>query len=160
MTKDFSNYLVPVDFTPASVSATLFAIGLANNEKDTIILLHIIKSEREHFAASKKMSDFVSAHCEGYKNIQSKVVIGNVSEEIGEAAKILETDLIILGTHCASGLGKLFNSHAFKIIEVSPTPLLIVQEETSFQQIKKIVMTIDLDRGSIQILRMAAQMSH
>ena len=159
MSKDFSTYLVPVDFTPASVSATLFTIGLANNEKDSIILLHIIKSEREHLLASKTMDEFVLTHCTGNKNVQSKVVIGNVSEEIGEAAKILESDLIVLGTHCAAGLGKLFNSYAFKIIDESPTPLLIVQEETSFQQIKKIVMTIDLERGSIQILTMAAKMS-
>jgi nucleotide-binding universal stress UspA family protein len=159
MSKDFSTYLVPVDFTPASVSATLFTIGLANNEKDSIILLHIIKSEREHLLASKTMDEFVLTHCAGNKNVQSKVVIGNVSEEIGEAAKILESDLIVLGTHCATGLGKLFNSYAFKIIDESPTPLLIVQEETSFQQIKKIVMTIDLERGSIQILTMAAHLS-
>lgn len=156
MTTKASIYLVPVDFTPASISSTKFAVNMANNEIDEIYLLHIIKSDNDRKEAEQIMKDFVEQHAGEHKNVKTRIVEGKLVEEIEQAAKILATDLIILGTHCISGIGKLFNSYAFKIVENSPVPLIIVQEEAVFKPIKKVVMTIDLERESIQIMDMAA----
>ena len=152
-----ATYLVPVDFTPASVSATRFAIDLSKNEADEIVLFHVIKSEKERHKAELTMQGFAVEHTQDYKGkLTTKVIEGSLTEEIEEAVKILGVDLVVLGTHCITGLGKVFRSYAFKIVEDISVPLIIVQKETVFQKIHKIMMTIDLERGSVQIVRMAA----
>jgi nucleotide-binding universal stress UspA family protein len=152
-------YLVLVDFTPAAESATRFAIDLAKTSNAEIILLHIIKAERERREAELAIKEFAEKHASGHAKLQSKVVEGNLTEEIEQVTKIMDVDLIIMGTHCITGLGKVFRSHAFKIVEDVSVPLIIVQKETEFKAIKKIVMTIDLERESIQIVSMAAKIS-
>ncbi len=152
-----ATYLVPVDFTPASVSATRFAIDLSKNEADEIVLFHVIKSEKERHKAELTMQGFAVEHTQDYKGkLTTKVIEGSLTEEIEEAVKILGVDLVVLGTHCITGLGKVFRSYAFKIVEDISVPLIIVQKETVFQKIHKIMMTIDLERESVQIVRMAA----
>ena len=155
-----ATYLVPVDFTPASVSATRFAIDLSKNVEDENVLLHVIKNERDRHHAELTMQGFVSEHASDHKGkLTTKVIEGALTQEIEEAVKILGVDLVVLGTHCITGLGKVFRSHAFKIVEDISVPLIIVQKETVFQNIKKIMMTIDLERESVQIVRMAANLA-
>ena len=152
-------YLVPVDFTPASVSATRFAIDMAKNDTDEIILLHVIKAEKDRLKAEETMRLFAEQHSSDHAKIVTKVIEGSLTQEIEEVVKIMKVDLVILGTHCITGLGKVFKSYAFKIVEDITVPLIIVQKETTFKTIKKIVMTIDLERESVQIVRMAAKIS-
>jgi nucleotide-binding universal stress UspA family protein len=153
-------YLVPVDFTPASVSATRFAIDMSRNEADEIVLLHIIKSDKGRLKAEMEMKAFAAANTTDFKGkITTKIVQGSLTQEIEEAVKILGIDLVVLGTHCITGLGKVFKSHAFKIVEDISVPLVIVQKETVFQKINKIMMTIDLERESVQIVSMASNIS-
>jgi nucleotide-binding universal stress UspA family protein len=155
-----SIYLIPVDFTPASISATRFAVDLSKNETDEIVLLHVIKNEKERLKAELAMNNFSKTNTSDYKGkISAKVIQGTLTEEIEEVIKVLNVDLVILGTHCHTGLGKVFRSHAFKIVEDVSVPLIIVQKETVFQNIHKIMMTIDLERESVQIVRMAANIS-
>jgi nucleotide-binding universal stress UspA family protein len=154
-----STYLIPVDFTPAAVSATKFAMDLSGKNDSEIILLHIINSERDRREAEVTMKNFAEEHAAGFHKLTTKIVEGSLTEEIEQVTKIMDVDLIILGTHCITGLGKVFKSHAFKIVEDVSVPLIIVQKETEFKAIKKIVMTIDLERESIQIVSMAAKIS-
>jgi nucleotide-binding universal stress UspA family protein len=159
MEQKANTYLVPVDFTPAAASATRFAVEMASKDDAEIILLHIIKSERDRRTAETEMKDFSEKHASDHGKLQTKVIEGGLSEEIEQVAKIMGADLIIMGTHCITGLGKMFRSHAFKIVENVSVPLIIVQKETSFTSIKKIVMTVDLERESVQIISMAARIS-
>lgn len=152
-------YLVPVDFTPASVSATRFTIDMAQNEIDEIVLLHVIKSENDRAKAEESMRIFVEEHTSDHSTIESRVIQGALTAEIEEAVKILKVDLVVLGTHCITGLGKVFKSYAFKIVEDISVPLIIVQKETTFKTLKKIALTIDLERESVQIVKMAAKIS-
>jgi nucleotide-binding universal stress UspA family protein len=154
-----STYLIPVDFTPAAVSATKFAMDLSGKNDSEIILLHIINSERDRREAEVTMKNFAEEHAAGFHKLTTKIVEGSLTEEIEQVTKIMDVDLIILGTHCITGLGKVFKSHAFKVVEDVSVPLIIVQKETEFKAINKIVMTIDLERESIQIVSMAAKIS-
>ena len=152
-------YLVPVDFTPVSISSTKFAAHLSK-ENDQVLLIHVVKSEDDRTAAELKLTAFAESHLVGFKNFSTRVIKGAVNTGIALIAETLNASMIVLGTHGASGLRKLFGSYAFKIVENSKVPLIIVQEETVFHKIKKIVMTIDLQKESLQIVKSAARLSH
>lgn len=153
------NYLVPVDFTPASVSATQFALDMAPNENSKIILLHVISSEKDRGEAEKSMVQFVNENSTKNTIVDTKILQGSLTSVIEAVVKTMNIDLVFLGTHCITGLGKVFKSHAFKIVDDISVPLIIVQKETKFSAIKKIALTIDLDRESVQVVKMAAKIS-
>ncbi len=151
--------IVPVDFSSASYSSTKFALDLARKKGNHVCLFHIVGSEFDRTAAELQLEDFASKHLEGFDNFSTKVIIGKVNTDIAIAAESMKASLIILATHGATGMKKLFGSYAFKIVEHSKVPLIIVQEGTEFHEIKKIVMTIDLEKESLQIIKNVASIS-
>ena len=151
-------FLVPVDYTPASVSAIKFALGLVQQPEDEVMLLHVVPNEHELMAEAVKLELFSDEHIPSHMKSSSKVLAGKVAQTIGQAAKVAKASLIVLGTHAKSGISKLFNSYAFQIVESSHTPFIIVQEETNFNSIKRIILTIDTERESTQILKTAASL--
>ena len=50
----------------------------------------------------------------------------------------------------------MFGSKAVEVISDSKVPFIVIQKGTKFEPIRKIVMTIDLDKDSIQVVKTAA----
>jgi nucleotide-binding universal stress UspA family protein len=74
-------------------------------------------------AAVEKMDSFLV----GQKNIESKVLVGDVAEEIIRHAEESGMDMIIMGTHGYKGLEKvMFGSVAEKVVRSSPCPVLTI----------------------------------
>ena len=147
--------LVPVDFTSTAKRAVEYALEFAQKTQGKITLLHVVGKENEVDAAKHQFEDFIAKG--GFNaQLETEVTIGNHLSDIGSIADTLNADLIIMGTHGERGMQKVFGSHALRVVESSKIPLLIVQEETNYRPINKIVMTIDLERESIQIVKNAA----
>jgi len=151
-------FLVPVDFTQASISAIKFAVGLVQQPGDEVMLLHVVSDDRELMTEGVKLGLIADEYIPTNVKSSTKVVIGKVASTVGEVANATNASLIVLGTHGKSGISKLFNSYAFHIVEHSHTPFIIVQEETSFNAINRIILTIDTERESTQILRTAVSL--
>jgi nucleotide-binding universal stress UspA family protein len=153
------SYLVPIDFTPVTENALVFALDSAKYNKGEIVLLHIISNAKERIAAEADIRDLAAKHqTEGVK-ITTRVVIGKVLRDIGIIADSIGVQLIIMGTHGASRWQKIFGSPALSVISNSHIPIMLIQEDTSFHKIKNIVMTIDLAKESIQVVKYAAQIA-
>ena len=58
-------YLVPVDFTPVSISSTKFAAQLSK-ENDKVLLVHVVKSDDDRAAAEMKLTDLAKSHLVGF----------------------------------------------------------------------------------------------
>jgi hypothetical protein len=119
-------------------------------------LLHIIGGESEFQKAQIEMESYVNEFDLGGLEVGTKIIEGNVLEDIGKIAESMECDLIVMGTHGERGMQKVFGSYALKVVENSKVPLLIVQEETAYQHVEAIAMTIDLEKESVQIVKAAA----
>ncbi len=151
--------LIPVDFTKAATSAIHYALGMSKEVNPTITLLHIIGNEREQIAAEQKLEIFASGFDFGTCEIHKRVLIGDVLNDLGKIAEGMNATVILMGTHGEKGLQKVFGSYALRVVENSKVPLIIVQEETVYKEIKKIVLTIDLEKESIQIIKNAAALA-
>ena len=74
-------------------------------------------------AAEQKMEKFLVDH----KNVQAKVLVGDVAEEIIRHSEESGMDLIFMGTHGYKGLEKvMFGSVAEKVVRSSPCPVLTI----------------------------------
>lgn len=152
-------FLVPVDFSAVSISALKFAQGLAKDKQSEIFLLHIIVPGKDKKKLEKQLQSFAIDHLDPNSNYSIKVMTGIPSEDIGKIAEMLDVNLVVLGTHGALGMKRYFGGYAFKIVEHSTIPMVIVQAETEFHNIKKIGLNIDTDKGSVQIVKAAKMMS-
>ena len=152
-------YLVPIDFTPETENALVFAIDSVKYNKGGIVLLHIIQSPNERIAAELQLKELANKHRTPEVEIETRVVIGKVLKDMGVIADSLGVQAIIMGTHSTSIWQKVFGSPALSVISNSNVPIIMTQADTSFHKIKTIVMTIDLEKESVQVVKYAARVA-
>jgi nucleotide-binding universal stress UspA family protein len=145
--------LVPHDFTPVGDNALNYAIILANNIKANVDILHVVKDEKERSKATTQCESIIA----GLKNKPADVAVnyhiksGTIFTDIASKASELKSSLIIMGTHGATGMQKLFGSFAIKVITSTHVPFLVVQQKYTGTDLNKIVVPIDESQESLQI---------
>lgn len=156
MDPKITTYLVPIDFTFETENALMFALALAEKQAHKVVLLHIITNENERIAAEVKLSELVATTND--VAIEATVIIGNVLHDIGVIAEGIGASLIVMGTHGEVGLlSKILGSKTMRVLANSKVPIIIAQKETRFHTINTIVMTLDLEKESIQVVKHATK---
>lgn len=149
-------YLVPMDFSPVSIEALHTAIGLAKHNNGSVLAIHIVAKKSERDEARKEFTKITRKLSEEEQElVNTKVLIGGIYDDIAKAAEIIGASLIVMGTHGARGLQKLFGSHALRLVSSTGTPFVILQEGSSLNNIKTIVMPFNFEKDSIQISNFA-----
>jgi nucleotide-binding universal stress UspA family protein len=165
--------LVPCDFSKPAVNAFRFALDVAVQSKGTIHLLNVIelpilhdsvimpvlnfeqvlfKDLKENAESRfKKITDKYKA--EGVKLVV-KTVFGGVSRMIQAYIKKESIELVVMGSHGATGARELFiGSNAEKMVRNSPVPVLVIKNYYK-GPIKNIVFPNTLDTENQEDLTM------
>ncbi len=153
-------YIVPHDFTNVGDTALNYALYIGKHVTVDIQLLHIVSKESEIRAAQSKLEAIIEKTEAGNCTISSLVKVGSIFEDIGKIAREERAQLIIMGTHGAKGMQKIFGSYAMKVVTSSDVPFLVVQHDVVFREVKNIVVPIDLSKESLQIVNYAGDLSH
>jgi len=141
--------LVPCDFSKPAINAFRFAVDVAAKSNGTVHLLHVVelpvlhdtvlmpvlsfeeqllnemkeRTETEFDKLVKKYS------VEGVK-VSSDIETGATAKSILEYADENKIDLIVMGSHGASGFREFFiGSNAEKIVRSSTVPVLIIKQQ-------------------------------
>jgi nucleotide-binding universal stress UspA family protein len=153
-------YLVPHDFSEISNSATRLALDLAEANNGSVYLLNIVGKDSEKIEARQQFVDLISEmNAEDQKRWTTKVLVGDLFEDMGKAGDILKASLIVMGTHGARGMQKFFGSNAVKMISNASTPFLITQGKKKVEKINTIVMPFSFAKETIQIVTFATSMA-
>lgn len=149
--------LVPHDFTAVADNAVSYAINLASAIGANVDLLHIVKDSKEAVAGKKKFEQIITKIGNPPNNVEvnTHIKIGSIYTDIASKATELHSTLIIMGTHGAKGMQKLFGSFAIKVITSTHIPFLIVQEQFTGMDMDKIIVPIDESQESLQIEQVA-----
>lgn len=135
--------LCPTDFTPFSRRALEYAIALARPVGGEIVVLHVlllplpsVDSDDgldwmppepsplvELLQQMRRFADPAEA-----AGLATRLVLrdGLPGDEIVRAARSLETDLIVMGSHGRRGLDRLLGSHAERVLRTASGPVLLV----------------------------------
>lgn len=154
-------YLVPHDFTSVGDAALQYAMHLGKRVKTEIMVVHIV-ADKAKVAGARQKLDAVLNKQPQVDNVQLTAVVevGTIFEDIGKLARKEHAQLIIMGTHGATGMQKLFGSHAMKVVTSSNVPFLVVQEKTPISDVKRIIVPIDLTKESLQITNVAGDLAN
>ncbi len=155
--------LIPVDFLPASECAIEYGAYLAQTFSTEIFLLHILEDAQaypsEWFSSKdqntnirfirKKVSEKLSEHAKNIKKkygivLKTLLTIGKPATKITEVVSERNINLIVMGTHGASGFEEFFIGHTtHKVVNISPCPVITIREGFKVSEIKSIVLPID-----------------
>lgn len=156
--------LVPCDFSKPAINAFRFALDVASQSKGTIHLLHVIELPIMHDTVLMPVLNFeeqllkdLRENAEtGFKKITdkyteagvkviAKTVFGSVSRMIQDYIEKESIDIVVMGSHGASGLREFFiGSNAEKMVRNSPVPVLVIKDYRK-GPIKNIVFPNTLD---------------
>jgi nucleotide-binding universal stress UspA family protein len=144
-TKHFEWLLVPTDGSPGASAAAGVAALLAREVGASIDVLTVVdtspladaygdpsfRAERIaaiHAKARQDAAAFADRHFAGIHQVRVHVRDGDTFLEILRAAKELESDVIVMGTHGRTGLQHLLiGSVAEKVVRKSPIPVMTVR---------------------------------
>lgn len=144
--KEIKKILFPTDFSEGSDEVFSYVLSMAKKFKASIDILHVIhefaditgfyvphisydvlEKEMEE-AAFKNMKSFCDTHIDSTIKYNIHTRRGTPFVEIIKAAREMETDLIIMGTHGRTGIDHvLFGSTAEKVVRKSPVSVLTVR---------------------------------
>ena len=154
--------LVPIDLSQNSLNALDTAVSLAHRHGATLFLLNVIEpgfnsfSEDSAFEKSPdNFSDVLTAlagaiqHANGLKPkiIQAE---GNVTDTIIKTSLRTQSDLIVMGTHGASGYRDGFvGSNTYSVIKYAVCPVLTVPSHRKFLSFGKVVFPVRPVTGAL-----------
>jgi nucleotide-binding universal stress UspA family protein len=174
---EIKNILTPTDFSETALLAIEHSAFMARISKATLHLLHVIKisefaytinnpaapgygiQEVENFSLQKLDEIAAGLKVKYGININTSISKGNPAEEIEIAVTNFNIDVVIMGTHGASGFNEYFiGSNAHKTIKKCHCPVLTVQVdskkigfhdivlpvENTYHSLEKVNKTVDL----------------
>ena len=157
------NILVPVDFSPVSRNAAIYAAELAKQFNAKLVLFHAYmlptpvsevpyvmvtadEMQKENEALIKKEADQLH---DTYKiEVEWLVQIGIASDEIKLLAKEKNSDIIVMGMKGAGGLDKIIGSTTTNVIRKVKVPVLVIPDKATYQPIQHITYAYDLNDPS------------
>ncbi|HTL81288.1 MAG TPA: universal stress protein, partial [Bacteroidia bacterium] len=163
MKKEIKRILVPVDFTETSDNAVEEAVLLARLLGADIYLIHVIESLGYHYSVVPEMKTVLLSPREfemevvkkleklqerikqeyGIK-VETHVTNGNIHSQIIDYGMRNGVDLIVMGTHGASGFREIFiGSNAQRVVTLSPFPVLTIQKKKEQAGFRNILLPID-----------------
>lgn len=158
--------IVPIDFSKHSENALKAAALLANKTNASIVALHMLNLQEVNLSespsyqqektvfflklAEKKIKEFLNK--EYLKEVEVVPLIKHykVFSEINAIAKEINADVIVMGSHGASGLKEFFiGSNTEKVIRFSDIPVLVLKNNLTDVNFNDIVFATDFSEKAI-----------
>jgi len=170
--------LVPTDFSPLAENALKIAAQLAREYESEIYLLHMLELPLSQIDAMSSHSDlpeamfFMKLAHKRFEDVMEKDFLDGltVHETVNfheTAAGILETckendiDLVIMGSHGASGFKEVFiGSNTEKVVRTCEVPVLVVKNENSALDIKDFVYASSFTEENKKPYKKAVQLAN
>ena len=142
--------LVPTDFSEYAYYALKVAAQIAKKNNGEIILLHMLELPHQagdaigsghdipeimlfKNAAMKRLEDLMDDECLDGLKVSQVIQFELAFDGIMNISKKNEVDLIVMGSHGASGFKEMFiGSNAEKVVRNSDVPVLIIKKDAKF----------------------------
>jgi nucleotide-binding universal stress UspA family protein len=157
--------LVPCDFSPPAQEAFRFAVNIALQNAGEIHVLYVIDGtvasnlnsslsfspdlnrnvvQKSEDHLNEKFAEMKKAYASDLLSITLKVETGSLTSTIKNYIPDSHIDLVVMGTHGASGLKELFfGSNTEKIVRYSGVPVIAVPDGAKIDLISNIVFPVD-----------------
>ncbi|GGH44642.1 universal stress protein UspA [Mangrovimonas yunxiaonensis] len=169
--------LVPTDFSQEAENALKVAAQLAKKHHCEILLLHLLELPLQQIdmvnnhselpeamffmkLAQQKFEDLVDSDYLKGLTVQHFVEFGESFANLSEIGKRKGANLIVMGSHGASGFKEMFiGSNAEKVVRHSDIPVLVIKNEHQNFDIKDFVFASDFKKDNKETYKQAADLA-
>ncbi|MGB4844434.1 MAG: universal stress protein [Ferruginibacter sp.] len=163
------NILAATDFSELAANAIEVAIAECKRQQAALHILHVVENRLMIAPPEANMASvYVLPQMEGDGNeklnklaasikdrhniiVKTYLEFGNPADAIRDKAIELKCDLIVLGTHGASGFRNLFiGSTAYNVIKNTTIPVLTIPGKIKIKDFKKILFPIRAANGIME----------
>lgn len=175
----FTRILLVTDFSDCSEAAVPFARLMAERYGASVVVAHIItgvaastateapspEAGAAEDAAEAEMQRFLARNTLGEVPVESVIERGPVADVLATVIEKKGIDLVVVGTHGRSGVGKLLlGSVAQRIFNVAPCPVLSVSPRAgrpsgAAEKFAKILYPTDFSEASLGALPYALSLA-
>ncbi|MBK9399571.1 MAG: universal stress protein [Bacteroidetes bacterium] len=177
MQKDLNikKILIPYDFSETAALSLEHAIFMAKLLKADIYLLHIVETttfpssishaftgfeKKVEEASNEKLKELADEiHRQHGVQVQIITEVGKIYKRIVHTAKQAHVDIIIMGTHGASGSSYIIGSNTTRVVQEAPCPVISVQTHITKVGFAKIALPIDDSAESRQKVNFALEIA-
>jgi len=154
-TSTLSKILVPVDASKNSTVALKAAQSIAKAYQASLYVHHVTESS----SLSEEVKSNVASILQGTSHTYSETK-GSVYKEIIIKSLDLQADLIVMGTHGATGFQEFWlGSNANKVVSSAKCPVLTLRDIARSTDFKRIVLPMDTSFESRQKVPMAINLA-
>jgi nucleotide-binding universal stress UspA family protein len=165
--------LVPCDFSDPAIQAFKTALDIAKQSEGEVLLLNVIElpvmhesvlmpalSFEEEFIkdmkghAEKNFLKMIGKWAKEGPSVSNFVDFGGTAPTIRDFIKEKKIDLVVMGTHGASGLKEFFiGSNTEKIVRSATVPVMTIKKQVKLSAIKNIVFpnTFETDQEELTL---------
>jgi nucleotide-binding universal stress UspA family protein len=164
---------VPIDFSDVAANALKTAVAIAERQLTTITLIHVVENTYHLVpseagsamggtlatilpelmkVAHENLNDLAREVRTNHDLVVDHVVqTGNPADEICRWAHQKSNDLIVMGTHGASGVREFFmGSNAYRVVKNSPCPVMTIPGTNTWLDFKKILFPIRMIPNALE----------
>ncbi len=155
--------LVPTDFSEIAKNVINYAVEIAKLTKAKIILFHAFhiptlptdvpyvmpldETEKDNLAKLKKIKKSILGKKGNSLTVECETKLGFAVDEINKMIQEKKVDLVVMGMRGGGYLSeKLIGSITTSLIRKAKCPVLAINENISFKNIKKIVLACDYQK--------------
>ena len=167
--------LVPTDFSTQAENAVKVAAVLAKSHDAEIYLLHMMEIPMQQIdpinahsdvpealffmqLAHRKFEDLLESDFLDGLTVHETVKADLTFNEIKDACKEYKIDLIVMGSHGASGIKEMFvGSNAEKVVRTSDVPVLVIKNEHNTFEISDFVFASDFKNDNKETYKQAVK---
>ncbi|MBF8151167.1 universal stress protein [Winogradskyella sp. F6397] len=167
--------LVPTDFSEQAENALKVAAMLARTHNSEIYLLHMMEIPMQHKDPAHAQSDipetlfFMNLARKRFENLMAQDYLENITvhetvkaditfNEINDSCKEFNIDLIVMGSHGATGLKEMFvGSNAEKVVRSSEVPVLVIKNEHQSFKVSDFVFASDFNNDNKETYKQAVK---
>ena len=157
--------LVPIDYSHKSVLALATAARFVNKYDGIVHVLHII--DDKPFVDKEKVENERHRLFEFAQEQQKElnitiipnVITGNIFISIGQTARKLGAQMIIMGVHKLQGIQFIIGSFALRVALSSTVPVLLVNSNKPVEKFERIVLPFDTNLQMDWMVRRAIELA-
>jgi nucleotide-binding universal stress UspA family protein len=168
--------LIPYDFSETADLSLEHAVFMAKLLQAEITLLHIVETvsftsaishafggfeKKIETATNEKLEELArSIHLKSGVTLNIRSEVGRIYKTICQVAKEVDCDIIVMGTHGASGYQKFsVGTNTSRVVQEAPCPVISVQTHAKNLGFKRIVVPIDESHESRQKVPFAIELA-
>ncbi|MEM5564530.1 universal stress protein [Psychroserpens sp. AS72] len=159
--------IVPIDFSKYSEFALETAAILAKRNNAELLVLHMLELDKGSLISSsddqnQQMVFFLKMAEQKFDEYLDKDYLKDISvtpivkhfkvfSEVAEVAKEHDADMIVMGSHGASGLSEIFvGSNTEKVVRYSEIPVLVVKQKPANLNFNTVAFASDFSKEMIE----------